>query len=455
MPTQNRPQPQPGISPVVNIKKPQTFTLANGLKVMIVENHKLPRVTFSLALDNAPFAEGNKKGVDELCNNLIGNGNVKIAKDAFHEEIDFLGANINFGSQGAHASSLSKYSGRILELLAYGALHPKFTQEEFDKEKAKLLEGLKAQEKSVAAIANRVVDALAFGKNHPSGEYISEETIKNVTLADIESNYSTYFVPENAYLIIIGDIKYEETKTTVEKLFGSWERKTTPKLTYVTPENVPFTQINFVDVANAVQSEISLVNTTNLRMSDPDFFPAVIATHILGGDFNSYLNMNLREEHGWTYGANATIGSGKYATKLKATSAVKSSVTDLAVIEFLKEIKKIRTEKVSEELLKNAKAGYIGRFVMQVQKPQAIARYALSIETEELPADFYENYIKTINAVTTDDILRAANNYFLLDNIRIVIAGKGSEVASGLEKLRIPMFYFDHYGNAVDKPIYE
>ena len=318
MPAQNRPQPQPGISPVVNIKKPQTFTLANGLKVMIVENHKLPRVTFSLALDNAPFAEGNKKGVDELCNNLIGNGNVKIAKDAFHEEIDFLGANINFGSQGAYASSLSKYSGRILELLAYGALHPKFTQEEFEKEKAKLLEGLKAQEKSVAAIANRVVDALAFGKNHPSGEYISEETIKNVSLADIESNYSTYFVPENAYLIIIGDIKYEETKATVEKLFGSWERKTTPKLTYVTPENVPFTQINFVDVANAVQSEISLVNTINLRMSDPDFFPAVIATHILGGDFNSYLNMNLREEHGWTYGANATIGSGKYVTKLRA-----------------------------------------------------------------------------------------------------------------------------------------
>ncbi len=455
MQAQNRPQPKPAASPVVNIKKPQTFILANGLKVMIVENHKLPRVTFNLALDNAPFAEGNKKGVDELCNNLIGNGNVKIAKDAFNEEIDFLGANINFGSQGAYANSLSKYSGRILELMAYGALHPKFTEEEFEKEKAKLLEGLKAQEKSVPAIANRVVDALAFGKNHPSGEYLTEETIKNVTLADIESNYSTYFVPENAYLVIIGDVKYKEVKAIVEKLFGSWERKTTPKLTYATPENVPFTQINFVDVPNAVQSEISLVNTINLKMSDPDFFPAVIATHILGGDFNSYLNMNLREKHGWTYGANAIIGSGKYATKLRAASAVKSTVTDSAVVEFIKEIKKIRTEKVSEELLKNVKAGYIGRFVMQVQKPQAIARYALNIETEELPADFYENYIKTINAVTSDDILRAANKYFLLDNSRIVIAAKGSEVIPGLEKLNIPMFYFDNYGNAIEKPIYK
>ena len=455
MQAQNRPQPKPGASPVVNIKKPQTFVLENGLKVMIVENHKLPRVTFNLALDNAPFPEGNKKGVDELCNNMIGNGNVKIAKDAFNEEIDFLGANINFSSQGAYASSLSKYSGRILELMAYGALHPKFTQEEFDKEKAKLLEGLKAQEKNVPAIANRVVDALAFGKNHPSGEYVTEETLKNVSLADVEANYKNYFVPENAYLVIIGDIKYKDVRPIVENLFGSWEKRSAPKLTYPNPQNAPFTQVNFVDVPNAVQSEISLVNTLNLKMSDADFFPAVIATYILGGDYSSYLNMNLREKHGWTYGANAVIGSGKYVTKLRSASAVKSAVTDSAVVEFIKEIKKIRTEKVSVELLNDVKAGYIGRFVMQVEKPQAIARYALNIETEDLPADFYENYIKTINAVTSEDVLRAANKYFLLDNTRIIIAGKGSEVIPGLEKLKIPMFYFDNYGNPVEKPIYK
>ena len=190
-------------------------------------------------------------------------------------------------------------------------------------------------------------------------------------------------------------------------------------------------------------------------MSDKDFLPAVIATYILGGDFNSYLNMNLREKNGWTYGANAIIGTGKYVTKIRAASAVKSTVADSAVVEFIKEIKKIRTEKVSPELLKSVKAGYIGRFVMQVEKPQAIARYALNIETEDLPADFYENYIKTINAVTQDDILRAANKYFLLDNTRIIIAGKGSEVIPGLEKLNIPIFYFDNYGNPIEKPVYK
>jgi predicted Zn-dependent peptidase len=453
MQAQDRPQPKPGNPPVVNIKKPQTFVLANGMKVLIVENHKLPRVSFNLTLDNAPFIEGNKKGVDELTSSLIGNGTKKTEKEAFNEEIDFYGAQINFTSQGAYGSSLSKYSGRVLELLAEGALQPNFTQAEFDKEKAKLLEGLKADEKSVPAIANRVVDVLAFGKNHPMGEYLSEQTVKNVTLADVQANYATYFVPENAYLVIIGDIKFKETKAAVEKLFGGWKKQAAPKNSYPDPVNVSKLQIDFVDVPNAVQSEISLVNTVNLKMSDPDFFPAVIANQILGGDFNSYLNMNLREQHAWTYGANSSIGSGKYVTKFKASSAVRNAVTDSAVAEFVKEIKRIRSEKVSEDVLKNVKAGYIGRFVMQVEKPQAVARYALNIETEKLPADFYEKYIQTINNVTADDIYRVSNKYFTLDNMRIVVVGKGSEVIEGLEKLKIPIFYYDKYGNPIEKPV--
>jgi len=452
MQAQDRPQPKPGNAPVVNIKKPQTFVLSNGMKVLIVENHKLPRVSFTLTLDNAPFTEGNKKGVDELTSSLIGNGTKKTTKEAFNEEIDFYGANINFTSQGAYASSLSKYSGRVLELLAEGALQPNFTQTEFDKEKAKLLEGLKADEKSVPAISNRVVDVLAFGKNHPTGEFLSEETVKNVTLTDVQNNYNTYFVPENAYLVVIGDIKFKEVKAAVEKLFSGWKKQSAPKNTYPTPENVANLQIDFVDVPNAVQSEISLVNTVNLRMSDPDFFPAVIANQILGGDFNSYLNMNLREQHAWTYGANSSIGSGKYVTKFKAASAVRNTVTDSAVVQFVKEIKRIRTERVDPEVLRNVKAGYIGRFVMQVEKPQAVARYALNIETEKLPADFYEKYIQTINNVTADDIYRVANKYFLLDNMRIVIVGKGTDVIPGLEKLQIPIHYFDKYGNPVEKP---
>ena len=453
MQAQDRPQPKPGPAPAINIKKPETFTLPNGLKVMVVENHKLPRVSFNLSIDNAPYAEGNKKGVDDLTSSLIGNGSTTISKDAFNEEIDFLGAELNFYSSGASANCLSKYSGRILELLADGALNPNFSKEEFDKEKDKLIEGLKTQEKSVAAVAGRVQNVLAYGKSHPYGEFLSEATIKNVTLEDVELNYNTNFVPENAYLVVIGDVKVKAVKKAIEKLFGSWAKATAPQLTYSEPKNVQYSQINFVDMPNAVQSEIAIQNTVNLKMTDKEYFAAIVANQILGGDFNSYLNMNLREAHGWTYGARSGISGSKYISTFRASTQVRNAVTDSAVVEFFKEIKKIRTEKVTDEVLNNVKAGYIGKFVMQIEKPQTVAGYALRIKTQGLPEDFYENYIKNINAVTADDVLAAANKYFLEDNIRVIIVGKGSEVIPGLEKTKIPMFYFDKYGNPTEKPV--
>jgi len=453
MQAQDRTQPKPGPAPTINIKKPETFSLPNGLKVLVVENHKLPRVSFNLTIDNTPYAEGNKKGVDDLTSSLIGNGSTKTSKDAFNEEIDFLGANINFFSSGASASGLSKHSKRILELMAEGALMPNFTQEEFDKEKEKLIEGLKTQEKSVPAVAGRVERVLAYGKNHPAGEYLSEETINNVSLADVKTNYSTYFVPEKAYLVVVGDVKTKEVKKLVEKLFGSWVKATAPRLTYSNPTNVQYSQINFVDMPNAVQSEITLFNTVNLKMGDADFFPVILANQVFGGDFNSYLNMNLREKHGWTYGARSSIGFDKNMySQFRANTQVRNAVTDSAITQALYELNRIRTEKVTEEALNNVKAGYIGRFVMQVEKPSTVARYALNIETEGLPADFYENYIKNINAVTPDDVMRVVNKYFLADNLRILVVGKAAEVLPGLESLKIPIFFFDKFGNPTEKP---
>ena len=453
MQAQDRTQPKPGPSPKININKPETFSLPNGLKVLVVENHKLPRVSFSLTIDNAPYAEGDKKGESSLLASLLGNGSTKISKDAYNEEIDFLGADISFSSQGAYASGLSKYSKRILELLADGAMNPNFTQEEFDKERDKLLENLKTQEKNVTAVAGRVENVLAYGKNHPSGEYLTETSIKNISLADIKANYSTYFVPEHAYLVVLGDVKLKDVKKAVEGLFSQWVKASAPNVSFSDPKNVSTTQINFVDMPNAVQSEISIINTITTKLSDPDLFPLILANQVLGGDFNGYLNMNLREKHGWTYGSYSSVGFNKYvSSKFKANAQVRNAVTDSSVVEALKEIGRIRTEKVSDEVLNNVKAGYIGKFVMQVEKPETVARYALNIQTQGLPADFYENYIKNINAVTADDIMRVANKYFLVDNLRIIVTGKGSDVIPGLEKLKLPMFYYDKYGNLTDKP---
>ena len=456
MQAQDRPQPKAGPAPTININKPQSFVLKNGLKVLVVENHKLPRVSFNLTLDNPPYAEGSKKGVSDILSGMLGNGTETITKDVFNEEIDFLGASINFYASGASGNGLSRYSKRILELMADGALNPLFDKAEFEKEKEKIIEGLKADEKSVSAIARRVEDVLVFGKDHYRGEYTSEETLKNVTFDDVILNYNTYFVPANAYLVIVGDVNFKEVKKEVERLFGSWKKATAPQLTYTAPKDVQYSQINFIDTPNAVQSEIALVNLSNLKMTDKEYFSVLLANQILGGGGEGRLFLNLREKHGWTYGAYSSIGAGKYISKFRSSASVRNTVTDSAVVEFFNELKRIKTDLVSEEDLRNAKAKYVGNFVMQIEKPSTIAGYALNKETQGLPEDFYENYIKNINAVTAEDIKNAANKYFLSDKTRVVIVGKAGDVLPGLEAMskreKLPIFYFDKYGNPTEKP---
>lgn len=447
-----RPQPKPGPAPAVNISKPKEFTLKNGLKVLVVEDHKLPRVSYSLTIDTAPYHEGNIAGVSSLTSSVVGNGTKKISKEAFTEEIDFLGASINFWNTGASGSGLSKYSERILEIMADGALNPIFSQEEFDKSKAQAIEGLKSSEKSVTAVAGRVENALLFGTHHPYGEFETEETISAVTLQDVKDNYASYFVPENAYLVIIGDVDYKKVKKQVEKLFGGWKKASAPKQEFPATKNVGKTQIDFVDMPNAVQSEIAIVNAVELKMTDKDYFATTMANQILGGGGEGRLFLNLREANGWTYGAYSSIGSGKYTSKFKATASVRNSVTDSAVVEFMKEIHKIRTEKVTEDELKLAKAKFIGNFVMGTQKAGTIASFALRTKTQDLPVDFYENYIKNLNAVTVEDVQKAANRYFQAENLRIIIVGKAADVLPGLEKLPYKLHFFDKFGKPTSKP---
>ena len=450
-----RPQPQAGPMPTVNVKKPQEFELKNGLKVLVVEDHKLPRVSYSLTIDTPPYVEGAKAGVSSLTSAVVGNGTTKTSKEKFNDEIDFLGASVNFWNTGASASGLSKYSSRLLELLAEGTLNPLFSQEEFDKAKQQAIEGLKADEKSVASVAGRVTDALLYGTNHPNGEFVTEQSLNNVTLADVKQNYASYFVPKNAYLVVVGDVKYKEVKAQVTKLFKNWKKASAPVTTYPAAKDVAKTQIDFIDMPNAVQSEIALVNTVDLKLTDKDYFAGLIANQILGGGGEGRLFLNLREAHGWTYGAYSSLGSGKYTSKFKSSASVRNVVTDSAVVEFVNELHKIRTQPVTQAELDLAKAKYIGNFVMETQKPGTIASFALRTKTQGLPADFYENYIKNIQAVTVEDVQRVANTYFKKDNQRIVIVGKGADVAGSLDRLGYPVNFYDRFANPVEKPVFK
>lgn len=439
----DRSQPQSGPAPEIQITSPQQFTLNNGLKVLVVENHKLPRVSYSLTLDNKPYLEGDLIGVDDMLAGLMGNGTQQTAKDVFVEEIDYLGASIYFHSAGASANCLSKYSKRILELLAEGILQPKFSQEELDKEKAKYIEGLKASEKNAKVIADRVQNALVYGKDHPFGEFETEATIQSITLKDVEYHYGQFFVPEDAYLIVVGDISFKEVKEQIKNLFGGWSSATAPDVDYARPKDVANTEVNIVDVPHAVQSEIAVLNTIDLPVSSPDYFAALLANQILGGGGEGRLFLNLREKHGWTYGAYSRIRASKYISKFKASTSVRNEVTDSAVVEIVNEIKRMQFEKVTDEDLKNAKAKYIGNFVMGIEKPETVARHALNIESQGLPKDFYRNFIKNIEKVTVEDIQAVSKKYMLLDRLRIVVTGKKEDVNEGLLKLGYPVKYFD------------
>ncbi len=449
-------QPKPGPAPKIQLGTPGEFELKNGLKVLIVENHKLPRVSFNLSIDNPPVVEGDKAGIRGILGSMLGNGTTNMSKDEFNEEIDFLGARMSFGADGGFASSLSKYSERILELMADATKNPLLTQEELSKEVEKAVEGLKTEEKDVGAVAARVSKALAYGVNHPYGEYTTEETLKNITLDNVRAIYQENYNPSRAYLVIVGDVDPIKIKMQVEKYFGDWERgadvtKTLPKAA----SNVQYTQINFVDMPNAVQSNISLTNTVDLKMKDPDYHSVLIANKILGGGFGSYLNMNLREEHGYTYGARSGINTDKYTvSRFRAGATVRNMVTDSAIVETLKEVNRIKNEDVSTKDLANAKAKYMGDFVLALERPSTIAQYALNIKMNDLPADFYETYLEKINAVSKADVKRVANTYFKPENGRMVVIGKGSEVLANLEKTGIPVKYFDKYAKVTEKPEY-
>lgn len=451
-------RPVPGPAPTINLASPQTSNLANGMKVMVVKNTKLPRVRIQMLIDNPLYASEKKAGVESILAAMLGNGTTSISKDDFNEEVDFLGASINFGSQSGFASSLSKYFERVFELFADAAMNPLLTQEEFNSEKDKLLESLKNNEKDVSTISRQVSAALLYGKAHPKGEFTTIETVENITLADVKDYYENFFSPENAYLIVIGDVEISKAESLANLHFANWPKKGVKSVSYTDPKDVQYTQINFVDMPNAVQSELVVENVVNLKMSDPDYHAVLIANSILGGDFNSYLNMNLREDKGWTYGARSSTGAGKHVSRFYASTSVRNTVTDSAVVEILREIRNIREELVDNKKLALAKAKFTGDFVLALERPETIARYALNIETQDLPEDFYENYLKKINAVTAEDVKRVANKYFLANKARIVVVGKGSEVLEGLKNIdrgdgsMVPVRYFDKDVNEVEEP---
>ncbi|MDB5223466.1 MAG: insulinase family protein [Chitinophagaceae bacterium] len=445
--------PAGGPAPVLSIGEPVTYHLANGITVLVVENHKLPKVSATYMIDYGPVTEGNKAGVLSVMGNMLEEGTTNMDKAAFDEAVDQMGANVNLSERGGNASALTRYFDKSFMLMADALLHPAFPASSFDKIKSQMLTGLKSNEKSAKAISARVVNALSFGVTHPTGEFETEETINNITLDDVRKFYTQYISPSRGFLTFVGDIKPEHAKELAEKAFGNWKGTSISLINPADVKNPGKTEIDLVDVPNAVQSEITVTNVVRIPMSSPDYFPVLLANNILGGNADARLFMNLREKHGYTYGAYSGIGSGRFQATFNASASVRNEKVDSAVIEILHEINNIRTSKVSAEELKNAKALYAGNFALGLEDPARTAGFASNIILNNLPKDFYKTYLQKINAVTAEDVERVAQKYFNHDNTRIIVVGKAATVKPGLSKLGYAVNMYDRFAKPVQETV--
>ncbi len=424
--------PPPGPAPKIEFTDPATFTLDNGLKVFVVPNNKLPRVAFYLILNRDPLFEGDNAGLTGFVGDMMMAGTSSRTKEELDEEIDFIGASLGAGSTSLSASSLKKHQGKVLELMTDVLYNPIFPQEELEKLKKQTLTSLASSKDDPDYLAGVISNALVYGKEHPYGETMTEETVENVNLEDIKEYYRTYFKPNIAYLAIVGDITDKEAKNLVNDYFSSWEKGKVPTFDYQKPELPAENKVALLDRSSAVQSVINIAFPVEMHLTNPDYMATRVMNFILGEGFNSRLNGNLRETKGYTYGARSSFGSDKLMAKFSAGTSVRNEVTDSSVYEMIYEIRNLKENGIKEEELTMAKANLSGRFGRSLENPNTIATFAINIDRYNLPEDFYSNYLQRLDALTVEDINQVAAKYLKPENMYITVVGNGAEIKEGL-----------------------
>ncbi|WP_338792623.1 insulinase family protein [Bernardetia sp. MNP-M8] len=419
--------PKAGEAHKVEIAKSQSFTLENGLQVFVVENHKLPQVSYSLVVNYNPIMEGKRVGMLNMFGSMLRRGTEKRTKEKLDEEIDFMGANLITYSRGIYASSLKRHSDNLLSIFSDVLYNPSFSNEELAKVRTESLSSLQSLPSSPEQIANNVVSKVNYGNNHPYGEVETETTLNAVKNEDLKDFHQTYFRPNVSYLAIVGDITVEEAKAQVEKYFAQWEKKEVPTTKYNSPKAAEKPQVAISNRAGAVQTVINVTYPVYYPLSSNDYVAARLMNGILGNSgFGARLIQNLREDKAYTYGAYSSLSPDELSSSFTMSASVRNDVTDSAVVQFLYELKRIKDEPVSKAELERVKASLIGSFVRSLENPQTVANFAIDIARYNLPSDFYSNYIQKINAVTVEDIQNAAKKYIKPENITIVAVGDQS-----------------------------
>ena len=435
--------PEAGPAPELKIGTPTKLKLDNGLQVIVVENHRMPAVSWNMTLDYPPFLETDKAGLTSIASDMMSAGTETRTKAQIAEDVEFLGASFRANAKGFFASSLSKHTGDLLRIVSDAILNPTFPEEELEKVKKQVSSGLANTPTSPGEIAGNLVSATNFGSLHPYGEVMTEETLENISRQDLVEYHKTYFRPNAAYLIVVGDITPDEAYAKANAHFGKWYRGDIP-YTRIMPAKFPTgNQVRFAAVEGAVQSTINITQPVPFPPGHPDAAAIQLMNSILGGGaFSGRLMQNLREDKAFTYGARCSLSADPVTAQFIAYADVRSEVTDSALVEFMAEINRIRDEQVDSTELATAKAFLSGSFARSLENEGTVARFALNIERYDLPEDYYQTYLQRLDAVTVEDIQRVAKNMLKPNNLNICVVGSPDI----LDKLRP----FDA-GNGIDQ----
>ncbi len=441
--------PAAGPAPQINLGKYETFTLDNGLKVIVVENNKLPRVSYSITVDRGPLLEGDRAGYASFAGGLMSAGTANRSKAEVDAATDFIGASMSTNATGMFGSCLTKHSDALLGIMQDVLLNPTFPEEELEKVRKQTLSGLASSKTSANAISASISGIMAYGKDHPYGEPQTEATVEAITRDDLIAYYNTYFRPNISYLVVVGDITAEAAVAQANKYFGSWKAQPVERQSYEKPTAPVGNRVAFVPLRGAVQSVIDITAPVDLSPGHPDAIAASVMNNILGGGvFGGRLMQNLREDKAFTYGARASLNTDPVIGRFSASASVRNEVTDSSVVEFLYEIERMTTELVDDSTLQFIKNYMNGSFARSLESPQTIARFALNIERYNLPKDYYATYLNKLEAVTAEDILRVAQRYLDPNKLCITVVGNKDEVGEKLARFAKSgkVEYYDMYG---------
>lgn len=460
--------PEPGPAPAVHLSATGSFTLANGLKVIVVEDHKLPLLSIEVRLDIPPITQGERAGLVDMVGDLLGSGTATRTKAELDEAVDALGAHLGTSHDGIYINGLSKHLESMLQIASDVTIGASFPDAEVEKVRTRLLSAVQQRRSDPDSIAEAVGRSATFGRVHPYGEVTQESTIKKITADDVRAYYRYFFRPDQGYLIFVGDITLKEAKKLAKKYFGKW-RSTDAKFgdarsgqmeipvlgtVYTLKEpTIPRGErrVVLVDRPGAKQSVIRVSYPLALEPRDLRNMSAQVMNTILGGGvFNARLMQNLREDKGYTYGAYSVLEADRYNGSFTASVSVRTEVTDSTVMEIIKEMDRLRQDLVTREELDLAKKYMAGSFARSLEDPRTVARFALNTQLNSLEKDHYDTYLQRLDAITAEDVRAAAIAFLHPENAVIFVVGDKENVQRGLIPLsrqsNMPIMQVDENG---------